>query len=548
MSPSTPSFGRRRLLAGAGLGLAGIGGLTALSGCGGAGPAAEIPTEVADLPTYTPITEGPAPDLPGNGSVQPAFFTAPQPDDLFPSVQDAQAPSMSDPVSAFVLSYAPPAPEDNSFLEEARTRLGTDLTIQITPADSFSQKFATMVAGGDIPDLVEFLSFGLPPNNTQLLEAQFADLSDLVGGDAIADYPNLANIPAASWESCRFNGRIYGVPIHRPPFGSPLIARPDLFAEITGEEPAPTSRDEFTELLKAVTDPRAGRYAITGQSGGDSISWGYDFMGAMHGVPNGWELVDGKLIHRFESEGWLPMLDYVKSLWEAGVYHPDTPSISNSQAKADLASGTSLLHQDGISALLDTTSPETTYGAIVPFAADGGPGILYQGSSTFGFTAMKKADEARLVGQLKILNYLAAPFGSEEAYFLQYGIEGEHHTRAADGTLARTDAGEAQIGPSALNYLAAGPQVLSTAVPMEDRLTRDHAWQTAAEPMLLKSPVAGLDSPTESKSSSASGAVLVAMDEYILGRDSLDAVTAAIDSWRSAVGDAIREEYTAQLD
>ena len=257
--------------------------------------------------------------------------------------------------------------------------------------------------------------------------------------------------------------------------------------------------------------------------------------------------MDGKLVHRYETEAFFETLEYIKELWDLGVYHPDTPSTSGSQAKAYLAAGTALLHQDGISALLDKTSPETPYDAIVPFAADGGPGIMYQGSSLFSFTALKKADDARLVEQLKILNYLAAPFGSEENFFLTYGSEGEHHTRAADGSVSLTEDGKAQIGPSAVSYLSAPPQVLFSAVPLEDRLTRSHTWQTATEDMLLKSAVAGLYSPTSSKANSASGDVLTAATEYVLGRDSLDAVHTTVDSWRSSFGDTIRAEYTEQL-
>lgn len=545
------AFSRRRLLSGGALGLAGIAGASALAGCGGAtggsGSSAQISTDLAELPTYTPITDGPTPDLPGTEVVQPAYFTAPQSADLWQSVDDAHLPQASDPVSAFIISYSTPPPSNNPFLAEVNRRLGTELDLRITSSDSFTQKFATVVAGGDVPDMVEFIAFDLPANHPQLLDAQFADLTPFVSGEAIADYPNLANIPSTSWESCRVNGKFYGTPVHRPAFGSIMVSRPDLFEEVLGEEPAPASKDEFTAMLTEVTDPRAGRFAITGQNAGSAVDWGWDFLGAMFGVPNQWGLEGSELVHKFETDAWFETLEYIKQLWDLGVYHPDTPSSSGSQAKAYLAAGTSLLHQDGISALLDKTSPETPYDAIVPFAAAGGPGIMYQGSSLFSFTALKKADDDRLVEQLKILNYLAAPFGSEENFFLTYGTEGEHHTRAADGSVSLTDGGTTQIGPSAVSYLSAPPQVLFSAVPLEDRLTRDHTWQSATEDMLVKSAVAGLYSPASSKASSSEGDVLTAATEYVLGRAALDPVHTAVESWKSSFGDTIRAEYTEQL-
>ncbi|MFE5775337.1 extracellular solute-binding protein [Brachybacterium sp. NPDC056505] len=550
--PASSGLRRRSLLSGAGLGVAGIAGASALAGCGGsaggAGSPASISKDLAELPTYTAITKGPKPDLPGSDIVQPAYFAPPQTEDLWRSVDDEHMPQASDPVSAFIISYSTPPPSNNPFLDEVDERLGTDLDLRITSSETFSQKFATVVAGGDVPDMVEFIAFDLPANYPQLLDAQFADLTELLSGDAIADYPNLANVPSISWENCRVNGKIFGTPVHRPAFGSIMVSRPDLFEEILGEEPAPDSEDEFTAMLTEVTDSTAGRYAMTGQSAGSAVDWGWDFLGAMFGVPNGWGLQDDALVHKFETDAWFETLEYIKKLWDLGVYHPDTPSTSGSQAKAYLAAGTVLLHQDGISALLDKTSPKAPYDAIVPFAADGGAGIMYQGSSLFSFTALKKAEDDRLVEQLKILNYLAAPFGSEENFFLTYGTEGEHHTRAADGSVSLTEAGTAQITPSAVSYLSAPPQVLFSAVPLEDRLTRDHTWQSATESMLLKSAVAGLYSPTSSKASSAEGDVLTAATEYVLGRAALKPVHTAVESWKSGFGDTMREEYTEQLD
>lgn len=539
---------RRRALTGAAVGIAGISGAGALAGCGGSAATEEIATELAAVPTYTPVTGGPTPDLPGDENVQPVYFEAPQEADLFTSVAEAQLPHTTDPVSAFVISYAPPAPSSNSYLEEARKRLDTDLEVQIVSSENFSAKFATVMAGGDIPDMVEFIAFDMPTNAPQLLDAQFTDLSELLGGDAIADYPNLANIPSSSWENCRVNGRIYGTPVHRPPFGSILVTRTDLVEELTGEAPAPSSKDEFTALLDAVTDAKAGRWALCGQTAGDSVDWGYDFMAAMFGVPNGWGLVDGKLVHKFEHEGYLEMASYIKEMHDAGYYHPDTPSMSGSQAKTNIANGSVLMHLDGISALLDTSLPEgTATGAIVPFAADGGAGIIYQGSSLFSFTALKKAEEGRILEQLKVLNYLAAPYGSEEGFFLQYGTKGEHFERAGDGSISVTDAGTAQIGPTSLNRISAPPQILTSAVRIDDQLRRSHAWQEDSAPMLLKSAVAGLYSPTAAKNSSAAGAVMTSLDEYILGRGSLDAVKEATSTWTTQSGDTIRAEYEEQL-
>jgi len=533
---------RRTLFAGAALGL------TAATACSGPESSSGADGGSVDLPTYSPVTGGPQPDLPGNEIVQPGYFRSPAVEELFTSVEGEVGAGGS--TSALLLTYGALPPADNTYLPFMDEELGTTFDLQYVPADSYSQKFATVVAGGDLPDMLAFLTFQLPPRYPQLLAAQFADLSDLLAGDAIAEYPNLANIPEASWVGCRVDGRIRGVPVHRPPFGSILVSRSDIIAELTGAEPAPRSEQDFTDLCEAVTDPRANRYALCGQSGGSTgVDWAYDFMGAVFGVPNGWRLEDGKLTSRYETDEWLRMLAYIKKLNDAGYYHPDTPSLQNAQAKTYIANGTVLLHLDGISALLDTTLPAgTSTSAIVPFAADGGPGTIYQGTSSFSFTALKKADDDRLREQLRILNYLAAPFGSVENFTTTHGREGEHWTRTADGGSELTEAGTAQVTPSSLYRLASGPQILYSNTPIEQQIRNSHGWQDASQTMLATSPVNGLYSEAASSSGSANDALGGTMTDYVLGRRTLDEVKDAIASWTGSAGDAMRADYQKALE
>ena len=60
---------------------------------------------------------------------------------------------------------------------------------------------------------------------------------------------------------------------------------------------------------------------------------------------------------------------------------------------------------------------------INPFPAQaGGKAYQYLGTGTLGATALKKASPERLKEQLRILNYLAAPFGSQEDMLISYGV------------------------------------------------------------------------------------------------------------------------------
>lgn len=544
---TTGGLSRRTLISGAAFGLVALGAAGSLTGCSTGGNAATISDQVAALPTYVPITKGPKPDLPGNGVVQPVYYSYPQDSELFTSVTGKVGDG--EKTTGFVVTYAAPPPAQNSFLDYVGGLTDTEYDLTFVPGDSFAAKFATMTAGNDIPGIVEFLTFAMPPRFPQLLDAKFADLSEHLSGDAVKDYPNLANIPTASWRSARINGKIYGVPEHRPPFGSVMICRPDLIEQLTGAAPAPKDKDEFTELCTAVTDAKAGRYAIAGQGGASGVDWAYDFIGATFGVPNQWAMSKGgELTHKNETDAWLETLSYVKKLWNLGVFHPDTPSLESAKAKTYINNGTVLMHLDGISALLDVSMPKgIVTGGIVPFGATGGPGANYQGTSSFSFAALKKTTPERIRAQLRLIDYLSAPFGSKEAFTLTHGEKGVHHTGSGpDATL--TKAGEQTINASALYRLGAGPQVLNTAVRIDEQLRQSHQYQTKTQDMLVKNPVDGFYSPSAAATASASTAFNSVCNDYVLGRTNLAKVKAARATWVSAAGDKMRREYSEAIE
>ncbi|MDR6171894.1 extracellular solute-binding protein [Curtobacterium sp. SORGH_AS_0776] len=544
---TTAGLSRRTLLSGAAFGLVAFSAAGGLAGCSSGGTAATISDTVAALPTYVPITKGPKPDLPGNDVVQPVYYSYPQDSELFTSVTGKVADGSK--TSGFVVTYTAPPPADNSFLDYIGSLTNTEYDLTFVPGDSFDTKFATMTAGNDIPDIVEFLTFAMPPRFPQLLDAKFSDLSEYLSGDAVKDYPNLANIPTASWRSARINGKIYGVPEHRPPFGSVMVCRPDLIEQLTGAAPAPKDKDEFTELCRAVTDTKAGRYAIAGGGGSSGVDWSYDFIGATFGVPNQWKQSSGgTLTHKNETGAWLEMLSYIKKLWNLGIYHPDTPSLESAKAKTYINNGTVLMHLDGISALLDVTMPKgIVTGGIVPFGADGGKGANYQGTSSFSFAALKKTTPARIRSQLRLLDYLSAPFGSREAFTLTHGKKNVHHTGSGpDAVLTKT--GEQMINASSLYRLAAGPQVLNTAVRIDEQLRQSHAWQVATQDMLVKNPVDGFYSPSATSTQSANQAFNSVCNDYVLGRTNLTAVKAGVKTWTAAAGDKMRKEYSEAME
>src|SRR5690606_34064127 len=177
----------------------------------------------------------------------------------------------------------------------------------------YEQKFATTIAGNDLPDMMQMR---IVANFPQLLEKRFTRLDEFLSGDAIKEYPNLANIPTRHWKSTVDNGGIYGIPIPRGAVGWYHYIRVDLF-EAAGVSPEPKGFDELLETAKALTDPKKRRWAF------GLIGSVRALLGRMNGEPNGWREEGGKFTHAYETEEFKQTLDDLTTLWKSGVIHPD---------------------------------------------------------------------------------------------------------------------------------------------------------------------------------------------------------------------------------
>ena len=159
------------------------------------------------------------------------------------------------------------------------------------------------------------LLYGVP-NLPRLLQAKFADLTELLSGDAVKEYPNLANIPSLSWKNCVYNGAIYGVPLPRAKIGTGPFIRADI-AKKAGMSPQPKNFEEFHELAKAVTDPKQRRWAFS------NASYPLTITRVMLNAPNGWRDDDGKLTHVNETDEQRKALEVAAQFWKEGLVHPD---------------------------------------------------------------------------------------------------------------------------------------------------------------------------------------------------------------------------------
>jgi len=241
-----------------------------LSACGlssslpGAAPAATTapaaaaakPAAKLQLPVYQPPANAPAPDYPGSadGAVMPGYLNYPK--TPFQSVK--QAPGDGSEVTIFLnLPGGPPPPVDqNPAWQEWNKALNAKLTFQFYPFADLAPRFATLIAGNDLPDIMNTLVRQDIPLTPELFNAKAADLTPYLAGDAIKEYPNLAAIPTRAWKGMVYDGKIWGVPTPTAQgqfFWWPLIHQ-ELVDGAAMTQPKTT--DDYKKLVVELTKPQ----------------------------------------------------------------------------------------------------------------------------------------------------------------------------------------------------------------------------------------------------------------------------------------------------
>ncbi|MDO0932075.1 extracellular solute-binding protein [Streptomyces sp. DG2A-72] len=536
-----PRMSRRTLLGSmAAVSIPGL--LTACSSSSGDSDVSNAGKKLAPWPTYKPAT-GPKPDLaPTAEGVQPGYTSYPA--DLVKSV--SRTPGDGSTVKVMSVSFGtPPKPASaNRFWAAVEKELGVKIEYTIISQADYQKKMATVMAGDSdtLPDIINVFSGFVLPREPEFVQRRAEDLTPFLSGDAIAEYPNLANIPTHAWQDMgRIGGRIYGIPLERPRPGSTLWINQDMFAD-AGMAEGWTS-DDFAAVAKRATSGRT--YALGAAA---ASVFGGAVHAAAHNAPYEWAVTkDGTFEPGYADERHKAAIAFQARLRKDGCYHPDATSISQIDLTTLYYNGTVGSMQDGFGAYLPKhlEAPQgMTPAAALPYSVGGEPGGIIAARRSFGYTVLKKAKKERIELLLRILDYLAAPFGSKEWELVHYGIEGTHFTRAKDGSPTPTKLGEVENNTNLpLKYLAEGPQVLF--VPGKpDAVRALHAWQQKTVPHAIRNASFGLQSRTKN----AQGTTLKALLDdtatgIIAGRLPLSEWDATVKTWRSRGGDRMAEEF-----
>ncbi|NUR89689.1 MAG: extracellular solute-binding protein [Nonomuraea sp.] len=533
-----------------GLGLGAVAG-AALSGCGsggtgssGAKRAAVPPPKYVAPPVYPGAIVPTVPGVPTAYSSMPKTLTR----------TVAAVPGRGGAVRHFHLTWGPPATPlaDNPWWKGLNERLGVDFKVTEVSAGNYDAKFATMLAGGDLPEVVQ-LTFSAGCLKA-IKQGAFADLSQTLSGDKVLEYANLANIRTEQWQACTINGGLWGVPIDVPVELLEFRYRKD-WAEKLGFAKPPADAAETAELLVAMTK---------GKPEGSKQTWGLtafpgmalDLAYGMFAVPNTWKYEGGKLTHAFETPQFEAAIAWLVKLWKDGGMHPDALALGSQTDRYR-----AFVVQGQVGMAVDSAAnfhrPNSQYGKVVAeldgaFAAFIPPGhdgtskaVFRKSAGVYGINAISaKAaqDKERLAEILRLFNWRRGPVGSEEWYYQGWGAEGEYFTRKAGGDPVAVEGTNLDADKGAIAYgLTPQTWIFPTARDCVDTNSQMVRQSVA-------SPVEGLQSDTQD----ARGAQLdqlfaTYVNQIVVGSRPMTDLEKFRQAWRSQGGDQIRREFQEQL-
>ena len=508
------------------------------------------------LPSYIPFTGGAKPDY---------FIDDPRYDVGFdnypanPIKAVPEPPGQGSDVNVLIANYfPPPTPFDqNPTWQAVNKALNANVQMSMVAAADYRAKFATVIAGDDLPDIMHiFYGYTLAPNLPAFFKAKCADLTPYLAGDAAKEYPYLANIPTYAWKNSvsAIDGQLFLIPIqrHLPTFpgnGGYFFKNTEMWDKEIGADYTPKNAEDFKRVLQQLNRPQEGRSAI-GNHGRDKWLFGLPHYGAMFGAPNNWRLEpDGKLVKDYETEEWKAAVGYLRDLMAAGLFTPDAATMTTS--RNDFVAKKFAVSVEGYgNAWSDfwrrglQQNPPTYFGLIKPFPAhDGGKVQVFLSQGFISMNALKKASPERIKELLRIMNFLAAPFGSEEDLLLTAGIKGQDYTVDEKGNPLPTPEGVARARYVPWQYIAQRPYV-NYQPDIPGFAKGSHEAQQILIPVGVEDPTNGFYSAAASgKGTTAETVFSDGVRDIILGRKPMSAYDGLVKEWASSAGDQMRKEY-----
>ena len=242
-------------------------------------------------------------------------------------------------------------------------------------------------------------------------------------------------------------------------------------------------------------------------------------------------------------------------LVKAGLYHPRTLEFNTLSARTELMARRMVFRLDGLQGSpywggrnAQPMQPPSHIVLVPPFSADGtSKPMYYFGRPNFGITLLKKAPEARIKELLRVLNFIASPFGSQEWELITYGVQGKDYNYDDAGNPVLTDQGIAEVGNAGSAWYALTRSQTAYYSPAYSEAPKVYqGYEKLLAPLGVEDASIG----TFSQTFASKGTILLdgvggGAQDIIAGRRSLSEWDQLVKDWQNNGGNQIKEELSA---
>ncbi|MBD2845311.1 extracellular solute-binding protein [Paenibacillus sp. IB182496] len=311
-------------------------------------------------------------------------------------------------------------------------KLDIKLELIQVAATSYNNRARIVMTQSDGPDALVWTAF---PQAELLNYARTGQLHPL--DEQLTDYPNLLDIPASIVESARMDGKLFGIPRPRATVDQAVFIRQDWLDRLG--MPTPRSLDDYTStaIRFATSDPDGnGKPDTFGFAASHHLGAVWDMSYAFD-TGHIWKATeDGTLIHSHMTTGREQALNWMRQLYAARGLDPRYQEWNTRQMHQRFAAGhTGILisqisnfhhiqqdlHRQNPSAQLAMLPPPVGPSGVSGFAER--PGFYGQ------FIIPARVPDEKVKRVLELLDWMSS---AEAAHIRKYGIEGFHHTVAAN--------------------------------------------------------------------------------------------------------------------
>jgi putative aldouronate transport system substrate-binding protein len=223
-------------------------------------------------------------------------------------------------------------------------------------------------------------------------------------------------------------------------------------------------------------------------------------------------------------------------------------------ARTNFIAGKFAVHRDPINgwqdawrqALKQTPAFEVRPIPLFP-AHDGGKPQHFVTGGHLWATTIKKGTPERTKELLRIMNWLAAPFGSEEDQLLTFGVKNIDYTLDEKGNPTLTQQGNADANYVPWKYIAQHPLVFYSPDP-PDYAKVMYDTEHLMMPYAVSDPTFGQVSPTDfSKGFTLTQKMNDGILDIVVGRRPISEFDTVIKEWQANGGEEIRKEYAQSI-